>query len=883
MSRPADTQHDRLRTAIAAFSEHQAEAFRRGAPIGELLRERGDTYDGWLLEWWRLAMGDRSDLALFAVGGYGRGELHPQSDLDILVLARDEPDAETRGRIESFVSSLWDLSLRPGHAVRTPDQCTSAAADITVCTALMEARLLAGDALATQVLADAIAPDKVWEVDEYVQAKWAELAARHARYGDTSYNLEPNLKDGPGGLRDIQTVAWIARRITGSGDPAEWSENGIVRVREWQQLAQAAEHLQRLRFALHIAAGRAEERLLFDHQPGLAEMFGYRDLHRNDRAVEQMMQGYFRSALSVRRALTRIAARWRERRDGVSSPEPMGDGFVRVGRRLALADTALFSRDKSSAIRLFVQWQRHSDLSELTAATAAALDASLADTSISLAQVPEARAAFLDVFRGPKVAETLARMHLHGVLGAYLPAFARVTGRMQYDLFHVYTVDQHTLNVIRNLDRIAAGDANEFPQAADVFESVRKPELLHIAALFHDIAKGQGGDHSELGAQEARAFCRSHGLGAADGDLVEWLVAQHLLLSVTAQKSDITDPAVINAFAAAVADRERLDALYLLTMADIAGTAPSLWNTWKARLIADLYAASRLALRRGLEHPIHAEERIAECRKAALALLVDAGVTADEAEAVWQDFPAPSFLRYRPSLIAWVTQKVASVRADTLPLVAARSEGERGAREIFVHSPDVDGLFAAITSALDRLDLDVVEARVLTSGKGLSLDTFRVLERSRREAAAIEISSPFAADEARRIDHERDEEIVRSLRYALNQRPLRLGPVKRSLSRTQRHFHVSPQIDFTPSPTPGRTRMALVCSDRPGLLALVAQVLRETRVRVHGARIATFGERAEDFFVLSDESDAALDDAAAERIGVALRERLDAAFGQGMS
>jgi [protein-PII] uridylyltransferase len=881
MNHAADTNSDRLRTAIAAFATRQADSFLEGAPIGVLLAERVAAYDGWLLELWRQAVADRDDLALFAVGGYGRGELHPQSDLDILILARNEPDATTRARIESFVSSLWDLNLRPGHAVRTAAQCTSAAADLTVCTALMEARLLAGHPDAAQILADAIAPGRVWPVDDYVQAKLAELAARHARYGDTSYNLEPNLKEGPGGLRDIQTAAWISRRITGSGDPAVWSEAGVVRVREWQQLAQAGDHLQRLRFALHLAAGRAEERVLFDHQPGLATTFGFRDLHRNDRAVEQLMQGYFRAALSVRRALARIAARWRERRDSAVTIEAIADGFNRSGQRLAIADPAAFSRDRSAAVRLFARWQQHPELTELTATTAAALDASLVDSTASLAQSPEARAAFLDIVRGRRVAETLGRMHLHGVLGAYLPAFARVTGRMQYDLFHVYTVDQHTLNVIRNLDRIAAGDAPEFPQASDVFEGLRKPELLYIAALFHDIAKGRGGDHSELGAQDALAFCHAHELGAADSDLVAWLVAQHLLLSVTAQKSDITDPAVINRFAAAVADRERLDALYLLTMADIAGTAPPLWNTWKARLIADLYAASRLALRRGLEHPIHAEERIAECRKAALAMLVDAGVAAADAEAVWEDFPAPSFLRYRPSLIAWVTQKVASVRADSLPLVAARREGERGAREIFVHSPDVDGLFAAITSALDRLDLDVVEARVLTSRKGLSLDTFRVLERSRREPSSTDAGMPFAQDDARRLELERDEEIVRSLRYALRQRPLRLGPVKRSLSRTQRHFHVSAQIDFTPSPTSGRTRMALLCSDRPGLLALVAQVLREERVRIHGARIATFGERAEDFFVLSDESDDALDDATCERVGTALRERLDAVFGQG--
>lgn len=874
-SAAADPELDRLRGEVAAFDSHQEAAFRAGAPVAGLLRERAGAFDGWLTALWREAVGADPGLSLFAVGGYGRGELHPQSDLDLLVLSEDEPDLARRGRIEGFVSRLWDLGLRPGHAVRTLDQCTqAAAADAAVCTTMMEARLLAGRPGDAAALAAAIAPDRVWPVDRYAAAKQAELAERHARYGDTSYNLEPNLKDGPGGLRDIQTLAWIALRATGSADPGAWARADVLRAGEWQVLEAAGETLSRLRFALHLVASRAEERLLFDHQPPLAELFGLRDEHRDNRAVEQLMQGYFRAALAVRRIQARFDARWRERHEADIAGTPLDDDFVRFGSRLAVRDMAALARDPALAVALFACWQRHPDLTALSADTTAALDALVQAGEADLSSPPRAREAFLAILRGPEVARTLQRMHLHGVLGAYLPAFGRVTGRMQYDLFHVYTVDQHTLNVVRNVDRIAAGQAPEFPQATAVFEGLRKPELLYLAALFHDIAKGRGGDHSELGAADADGFCRAHGLGEADVDLVAWLVRQHLLLSVTAQKSDVTDPAVINRFAATVGDRERLDALYLLTMADIAGTGPTLWNTWKARLVADLHAAARFALRRGLEYPIHTDERIAECRKAALAQLAEEGIDAAQAEAIWQDFPASSFLRYRPGLIAWVTRNVASARSDALPLVAARREGERGAREILVHSPDIDGLFAAITSALDRLDLDVVEARVMTSARGLSLDTFRVLERSRR---APDPGLPAAEREA--AFSERDEEIVRSLRYALRQRPLRLGPVRRSLSRTQRHFHMSPRVEFSPSSTPGRTRMALVCSDRPGLLALVAQVLREQQVRVHGARIATFGERAEDFFVLSDERDRPLDEAAQQALGQALADRLDAAFG----
>jgi [protein-PII] uridylyltransferase len=864
---------ERLRAQIVAFGETQAAAFQAGEPVERLVRQRADAFDGWLRQLWVSIIGERSDLALFAVGGYGRGELHPQSDIDVLLLVDEEPDLVTREHVETFISALWDLNLRPGHAVRTAAGCTQAAADVTVCTALIEARLLAGPDQARQRLADAVSPDRVWPVEDFVRAKLDEVATRHARYGDTSYNLEPNLKEGPGGLRDLQTVVWVALRATGSADPARWCEAGIVGDREWTRLVQARDTLLRLRFGLHLIAGRAEERLLFDHQPALAALFGFTDERRDNRAVEQLMQEFFRAAQVVRRGIKRIAARWRER-DPENRERAAIDGeFERCGDRLAVLDADLFVRDPAAIVRLFRRWQQHAELVDLDSGTASALDDGLIAAGDRMASLPAARDGFIDILRHSGVAQTLRRMQLYGVLGAYLPAFAHVTGRMQYDLFHVYTVDQHTLNVIGNIDRMAAGETPEFPQANDVYESLRKPELLYIAALFHDIAKGRGGDHSELGAEDAATFCRSHGYGEADVDLVAWLVRQHLLLSVTAQKSDITDPAVINRFAGVVEDRDRLDALYLLTMADIAGTAPTLWNTWKARLVADLHAASRFALRRGLEHPIHAEERMAECRKTALAQLDEAGIAPERVEMIWKDFPPSTFLRYRPSLIAWVTQNVADTRVDALPLVAARREGERGAREIFVHSPDIDGLFAAITSALDRLDLDVVEARVLTSTKGLSLDTFRVLERGRRETGSG--SEQIYAEAHVEAERQRDQEIVRSLRYALNQRPLRLGPVKRSLTRAQRHFHISAQIEFAPAHTPNRTRMSLVCSDRPGLLAQLAQVLREERVRVHGARIATFGERVEDFFLLSDERDQPLDETTSTRLGMALRERLD--------
>ncbi|MCK9488287.1 MAG: [protein-PII] uridylyltransferase [Xanthomonadales bacterium] len=866
----------RLREEVDALSAAQAAQFDAGVPVPDLLLQRAAAFDGWLCRLWQQLVDVESEdtgqsvnpakpdtergrsPALFATGGYGRGELYPESDVDVMILVDTDAPAAQMRRIEGFVSALWDLNLRPGHAVRSLAQCHAEAAnDITVCTALMEARLLAGPAAAAAALQAQMAPAQVWPVAQFVDAKLAEAAARHSRYGDTSYNLEPNLKEGPGGLRDIQTLAWVAQRITGSREPQAWTEAGLIGPRGLQQLARSQAALQKLRFGLHLAADRAEERLLFDYQPGLAQRFGLRDEHHQNRAVEQMMQDYFRAALGVRRVYARVTERLQERSAPAQPAQPLAGGFQRQGRRLALADGRSLAGDPAAIIGLFVCWQNHPDLVALTTATSAALEKALAELDRPLADDIDARSAFLALMRGPRVAETLTRMHLYGVLGSYLPAFAQVTGRMQYDLFHAYTVDQHTLHVIANLDRFAADQAEEFPRAASVFDNLRKPELLYLAALFHDIAKGRGGDHSELGAVDARIFCQAHGLGGTDTELVAWLVRQHLMLSTVAQKSDITDPAVINRFAANVGDRERLDMLYLLTMADIAGTAPTLWNAWKARLTADLHTSARFAIRRGLQHPIEADERILECRQQALELLANEGIDAATAATVWDDFPPPSFLRYRPGQIAWVTAQVVNASHQVLPVIAVRAEGERGAREIFIHSPDLDGLFAAITSALDRLDLDVVEARVLTSRKGMSLDTFRVLERNRRGP-----------------DPQRDPEIAALLRQALLRQPLRFGPVQRNPSRTQRHFHMTPQIEFSDQEPSGRTRMALVCSDRPGLLAQVAQVLRALAIRVHGARIATFGERAEDFFVLSDEANQPLSAERCQTLAAHLHERL---------
>lgn len=470
----------------------------------------------------------------------------------------------------------------------------------------------------------------------------------------------------------------------------------------------------------------------------------------------------------------------------------------------------------------------------------------------------DVRRMFMAVIRHESAADILARMAHLGVLGRYLPAFGRVSGRMQYDLFHVYTVDQHTLTVLRNIASFRMEASRQrFSLAFEVWPRLRKPELLLLAGLFHDIAKGRGGDHSELGEVDARTFCTEHGLSAADTDLVAWLVRQHLVMSITAQRQDIADPEVISKFAEFVGERERLDYLYLLTVADIAGTSPKLWNAWKDRLLADLYGSTRFALRRGVRHIAHGEERIAEAREEARAVLLSHGLDQVRIDEIWSEFPDESFLRYRPAQVAWQTIGIAAAEPDK-PLVLVRPHARPGALEVFVYSQDRDGLFAAVTATLDKLGLNVVEARVVTSKRGMSLDTFQVLD------AGSEFVSP----------ERRAATVSEGLSEALSRSPLQVTAVRRAIPRQLKHFQVPLRVEFGVTPQ-DRTELSLVCTDRPGLLAQVTAVFRDCGLRVHDARIATFGERVEDFFQLSDENDRPLDEEARERLRQALSAAMD--------
>ncbi len=845
-----------LRQMLGDADRALASAFREGVEAEVLIARRSAIVDAVVMHVWQACLGNGSGCDLLATGGYGRGGLFPHSDVDLLVLGSDADLARQVRALEAFFACLWDVALKPGHAVRSPAQCHELArGDVCVFTSLLDARVLAGGSAAVDAIVDDPA---VWPAGEFLQAKIDEQTVRFTRCNDTAYNLEPNLKDGPGGLRTLDLLRWLGRRIAQAGDFPAMVTRGLLDLTEHDALLHAQAILHRDRFALHLAAGRAEERLLFDYQRPLAQMLGFADDPAGNLGVEQFMQAYYRAATLVERLGAQFVERCTELLEADVPSVAIDAEFVAIGARIAPRDADVFLRRPASIIDLFAVQIDQPQPCTLSAQTMRLLQQALARHGDGFADDPAVLGAWLALLRrGAPAVEALASMSRHGVLAALLPPFRRVVGRMQYDLFHVYTVDEHTLRVLRHVAAFAHDASRErFPGAAEVYATLAQPELLLLAALMHDIAKGRGGDHSELGEIEARALCTRLGLPAHDVDLVAWLVRHHLLMSVTAQRQDIADAEVVHRFASEVGDRTRLDHLYLLTMADIAGTNPKLWNAWKARLLADLHVATRYALRAGLQRPQHARERIAVARDRARELLHARGADAAVLAAL-DELPDDAYLRFRAEQIAEQARAIAGRGAQDV-LVAVYTLPARGSSELFVCAPDRDGLFATIMATLDRHGIGVTRARLLVSEAGRVFDAFEIIDE---QTAAV-------------LGTERAGELRAALLRALSARDLQARLTRRRLPRRLRHFQRAPQLVFDDGAR--ATQLAIVCSDRPGVLAQIAQALREARVRVHDARIATFGDRVEDFFTLTDGRGHALDAAAK----AAVSEALSRAFGK---
>jgi len=856
-----------FRAALTEADRELARRFHAEEPVERLVRDRALLVDALVVRAWELHAGEAANaVALVAVGGYGRGELLPCSDVDVMVLLPQGEQPGWTAALERFLTFLWDIGLETGHSVRDVDDCQrEALADIGVATALIEARLLAGPPALYAAMRRALAPDRLWSSRDFFDAKLKEQAERHHRFHDTAYNLEPNVKQSPGGLRDLQTIGWVAKRHFGADTLQELAGHGFLTARELAQLQAAQSWLWRIRFALHLVTGRREDRLLFDHQIRLARMFGYEDATYT-LAVEQFMQRYYRTAMFVSWLNELLLQHFREEilADRDAPVLPLSREFQERDEYLEVTAEDVFTRYPSALLELFLVLQQNPRLRGVRANTIRLVTQHLWLIDEEFRQNPRNHRLFLEILRAPAgVTHELRRMNLYGVLGRYIPAFGRIVGRMQYDLFHAYTVDAHTLFVVSNLRRFALERYDhEFPKLAQIFRALPKPELAYLAAIFHDIAKGRGGDHSELGAVDAEAFCLEQGLSPYDARLVAWLVRHHLRLSVTSQKQDIADPQVINEFAHAVGDQARLDYLYVLTVADVRGTNPKLWNSWKATLFDELYERVKRALRRGLESPLDREQLIAETQSQARELLAAAGIAAADAERVWSTLTDAYFLRHGAAEIAWHTERLARRDpADTGALVAvAEHPGRGGATVVLVHTRGRRHSFARTTAALDQMGLSIQDARITPTADGGSLDNYLVLEDT-----GLPIN-----------DRERMTGIERHLARSLAERSAATPAVTRRMPRQARMFTTATQVSFSADPENGRTILEVVAGDRPGLLSEIGKVLWDQQVDLHGAKIMTVGERAEDVFTVTDATGRPLEDARCQTLAEALQQALDA-------
>ncbi len=840
--------------------------FLQGAPARELVPTRARLMDQLLLHAWsRFFPTDTAELTLIAVGGYGRGELHPGSDVDLMILLGDQSLDPHRANLEQFLTFLWDIGLEVGHSVRTVEECVhEGAADVTIATSLMEGRYLAGSAVLLEQMRAVTGPDRIWPDAAFFEAKQQERQRRCHKYNETAFNLEPNVKEGPGGLRDLQLVGWVAKRHFGASTLQELVEHGFLTAREYQELIDCRDFLWQIRFALHVLTGRREDHLLFDHQRHIARQFGYHD-QEHSLAVEQFMQAYYRTVNALDQLTEMLLQLFEEAillAEDSDAPTPVNRRFQARRGYLEAIRPNVFLRYPFALLEIFLVLQQCPELKGIRAATIRLIREHLPLIDAKFRHDPRPRSLFMEILRQPLgVTHQLRLMNTYGVLPAYLPEFAGIVGRMQYDLFHVYTVDQHILFVVRNLRRFFLPQfAQQLPRCNAIMAQLPKPELLYVAGLYHDIAKGRGGDHSELGAVDVEGFCQRHGFSSFDTRLVAWLVRHHLTLSVTAQKKDIYDPTVIHDFARLMGDQLHLDYLYLLTVADIRATNPSLWNTWRDSLLWQLYEATRRALRRGLEHPMDKEERIAEVQNQARRRLHAARITEPRIQQVWESFGDDYFLRHSAAEIFWHTRAILKKGYGERSLVLARDDAERGGTEIFIYTLDQDNLFALLTSLLDQLRLTILDARILTGHNGYALDSFTVLEDS---------GAPLG-------DRTRIKEITTTLRHALSQPDAAPIQPSRYISRIQRAFQMPTCVSFREDEANNRTVVELVSWDRPGLLCRVGQAFMECGVQLHNAKIATLGARVEDVFFVTDRDNRPLQDAKKyATLRTALVEQLD--------
>jgi [protein-PII] uridylyltransferase len=832
-----------FKNAIAAANVHLNSRFHEGEQTWNLLVERASFMDLILRHAWNQFEWDKG-ISLLAVGGYGRCELHPQSDIDLMLLIRRGSPRRYQQRIEGFLTFLWDIQLKIGHSVRSLSQCVDEArGDITVATNLTETRTIWGEDKLRQSMLKKTGPRKIWPSKEFFSAKRNEQLDRHKKHGNTEYNLEPNIKEAPGGLRDIQMINWVAKRHFNVESLEELVGNDFLTPEEYLQLKRGESFLWKVRYCLHLITGRPEERLQFDFQRKIAEMFDYHDSDER-LGVEKFMQHYYQVVLSMRE-LNDVMLQYLDevilRKDKAKKAYKLNERFQVRDQHIETVGEYIFAKYPSALLEIFCLLGENENILGIRAATIRQIRQHRKSIDDAFRNEPQNKKLFLRLLRCPhKMSTQLQRMTRYGILGRYLPNFGAIIGQTQHDLFHRYPVDAHTLQLIKNMRLLDRPEyAKEFPVSSHAYKNLPKPELSFIAGLFHDIGKGRGGDHSVLGAVDATEFCIHHGLPKEEVELVSWLVEHHLLMSNISQRSDISDPDIIYKFAKLIGNQLKLDYLLVLTVADINATNPTLWTSWKASLMRQLYTETRRALRRGLENPASREGWVRNTKNAATGKLTESNISVHQAQEVWGNLGDEFFLRESADDIARYTQAIVAQRNTEEPVILIKDAGLEVAvaTQIFIHTYGLNNVFPITASTLDQLQLTILDASLHRDTQGNTFDTFYVVN---------EHDEPFG-NNTKMLSR-----IQETLAEALKSPEQSILEVHRRIPRDLKHFTMRTISSISNDIDKSATILEVITPDRPGLLAHLGRIFTQFKLRLLSAKITTLGERVEDIFYLVD-------------------------------
>jgi [protein-PII] uridylyltransferase len=836
-----------FKEALKNGYEYLTDHFRSGENIELLVKKQGWLVDQLLILAWQQFI-NSDQLSLIAVGGYGRNELLLASDIDLMVLQKPRLKKDIEQQLQSFLTFLWDFGLEVGHSVRTIKECKiEAKNDITVITNIMESRLIYGNEKLHEEMRKVTAPKKIWSAQKFFTAKLLEQKNRHEKYSDSTNKLEPNIKESPGGLRDIQIIGWVAERQFDNINISHLVKQKFLTRDEYEILKAGRDLLWRIRFALHMTTNRREDRLLFEYQRTVSELLGFKG--KENKGIEEFMKMYFKTIREISRLNEMLLQHFEEEIIHSKRKEKIVAINTRFQKRnnfIEVVNKNIFKIYPFALFEIFLLIQQDPAIKGVRASTIRLIRKNLYLINDQFRKDIRNRSLFLEIIRQPNlVGHKLRMMHRYGVLSAYIPAFAKIEGLMQFDLFHIFTVDEHILTVIQNMRLFATDEyKDKFPLCNAITKKIPKLELLYLAGLFHDIAKGRGGDHSTLGVKDAKDFCKLHGLSDYDIKLVSWLVDNHLLMSKTAQRKDIDDHEIIMEFANEVQDQTHLNYLHILTVADICGTNPDLWNNWRATLLTNLYQRTLHVFRRDNGSPVTKIEWIKRIKEEALALIDDKKNNEKDIIALWKTIDNDYFLRHTPDEIAWHAEGILKHKSTSGPLILVNRKSRQGSSLIFIYMKDRKNIFSTTTRTMEKLGLNILDARIITNNNNFVLDTFVVLE-STGELIKTKV---------------RSNEIRSRIKKALNSNQDFPAQGKWIEKRQLKSFNLPTRVTFETDTKNNRTIMEVNTIDFPGVLSRISTAMDLCGTKLQGAKIATYGERVEDIFYIRNDENKAIDD-----------------------